>query len=320
MTNEHWARKRQILAQLSHDKFVSGEAIAQQLQLSRMAVNQHIDAMGEYGIDIFSVKGKGYQLAAPISLIEESLLLKAIDKRCFYFNEIDSTNEFMLNHASELSAGDICISEYQSKGRGRRGRTWQSPYGHHLYASMFWRTHLQPQALMGLSLVVGCSLVSALQGLKVEGLGLKWPNDVYLDGRKLAGILIELGQPSDSQTQIVVGFGINMNMPLEQGNLIDQPWSDLSGRSGIDKTDLMANIHQQLQDDFATFEAKGLTPFIERWNNADLFIGKPVTLSMAPNEVSGICQGIDEQGGIVISTEAGNKAYIGGEISLRSTT
>jgi BirA family biotin operon repressor/biotin-[acetyl-CoA-carboxylase] ligase len=317
--NEHWLRKRQILACLSHKGFVSGEAIAKKLSLTRAAINQHIDALKDYGVEIYSVKGKGYKLANAISLINESELVNNIDNRCFYFDETNSTNAFMLNHASELESGDICVAEYQSAGRGRRGRQWLSPYGHHMYASLFWRLNLDISNASGLSLVVGCSIVKTLQELGVEGLGVKWPNDIYLEHKKLAGILIELSHHSDRQTELVIGFGINMSMSVEQGELIDQPWSDLSAMDNMpDKTMLVVKIHQQLKRDLVLFEQQGLDAFLQRWNDNDLFINREVTLLMAPNAVTGICRGIDKQGAILLENDQGTNAFVGGEISLRA--
>ncbi|MBR9728651.1 bifunctional biotin--[acetyl-CoA-carboxylase] ligase/biotin operon repressor BirA [Shewanella intestini] len=319
MTMQHWATKRDILALLTADKFVSGEQIATALGLTRGAVNQHIDAMAQYGIDIYSVKGKGYQLAEPISLIDESRLLTLIDKRCFYFDDIDSTNGFLMAHAAELNSGDVCIAEYQSKGRGRRGRTWQSPYGHHLYTSVFWRTSLTPPQLMGLSLVIGCSMVQVLKAFGVDGLSVKWPNDIYRDGRKLAGVLVELGANQAQGLELVIGLGLNMNMSKAQGLKIDQPWSDLSGvENQIDKTMLMGQLHQQICEDIEHFERTGLVDFIARWNQDDQFMGKAVTLIMAPNEVYGTYCGIDKDGAVMLNTAQGKQSYIGGEISLRA--
>ncbi|GGQ36265.1 bifunctional biotin--[acetyl-CoA-carboxylase] ligase/biotin operon repressor BirA [Shewanella litoralis] len=318
--NDHWLRKRQILACLRHNVFVSGEAIAQTLSLSRAAINQHIDTLKDYGVEIYSVKGKGYKLANAISLINESELVNSIDNRCFYFDEIKSTNAFMLEHAAEVESGDICVSEYQSAGRGRRGRKWFSPYGHHMYASLFWRLNRDIARTSGLSLVVGCSIVQALQDLGVEGLGVKWPNDIYLDHKKLAGILIELSHHSDTQTELVIGFGVNMSMSAAQGELIDQPWSDLSATGHMpDKTMLLVKLHRQLKRDLVLFEQQGLEAFLQRWNDNDLFINREITLLMAPNAVTGICRGIDKQGAVLLENEQGIQAFVGGEISLRAS-
>ena len=317
--NDHWKRKRAILTCLIGNGFVSGEAIASKLNISRAAVNKHIESLIDYGVTIFSVKGKGYKLSKPIYLVDEKKLLEDIDNRCFYFDEINSTNAFMLEHADELKSGDLCIAEYQSAGRGRRGRTWVSPYANHLYLSLLWQFEQGLSQTMGLSLVVGCSLVSILSKMNVGQIGLKWPNDVYLDNKKLAGILVEMTGQVDSECKLIIGIGLNLAMSEEQGKNIDQPWNDLSSAiNHIDKTDLIIQLQQQLKIDLQLFESQGLAPFLAQWKKWDLFYQKPVKLLLGEHEIEGICQGINKQGAVLLETEKGIETFIGGEISLRS--
>lgn len=316
---EHWGRKRQILALLSSGQFVSGEQLATELGISRAAVNKHIDALETYGVAIYSVKGRGYKLANPISLIDASLLVQSIDNRCFYFDEIASTNGFMLDHTTELKNGDVCVAEYQSAGRGRRGRIWVSPYGHHLYFSLFWTFPQGMAQAMGLSLVVACTLVEVLKSFGVENIGVKWPNDIYLDNKKLAGILIEMSGQADSLCQLIIGVGVNMAMSEAQGKGIDQPWSDLSELVDMpDKTALVIALQKQLKRDIQLFEREGLAAFKTRWQAADLFYGREIHLLMGEKSVEGICRGVDEQGAVLLETADGVQAFIGGEISLRA--
>ncbi|MDV5392083.1 bifunctional biotin--[acetyl-CoA-carboxylase] ligase/biotin operon repressor BirA [Shewanella xiamenensis] len=317
--SDNWVRKREILGLLSNEHFVSGEELATQLGISRAAVSKHVDALEDYGVAIYSVKGRGYKLANPISLIDSARLIQSIDNRCFYFDEIPSTNGFMLSHTSELKSGDVCVAEYQSAGRGRRGRTWVSPYGHHLYFSQFWSFPQGMAQAMGLSLVVACSLVEVLKSFGVDNIGVKWPNDIYLNYKKLAGILIEMSGQADSECQLIIGIGVNMAMSEDQGKGIDQPWSDLSSLTDMpNKTDLVIALHKQLKRDIQLFEREGLAAFKTRWQQADLFRGKEVRLLMGENHVDGICRGIDEQGAVLLETVDAIQAYIGGEISLRA--
>lgn len=317
--SDNWVRKREILGLLSSEHFVSGEELATQLGISRAAVSKHVDALEDYGVAIYSVKGRGYKLANPISLIDSARLIQSIDNRCFYFDEIPSTNGFMLSHTSELKSGDVCVAEYQSAGRGRRGRTWVSPYGHHLYFSQFWSFPQGIAQAMGLSLVVACSLVEVLKSFGVDNIGVKWPNDIYLNYKKLAGILIEMSGQADSECQLIIGIGVNMAMSEDQGKGIDQPWSDLSSLTDMpNKTDLVIALHKQLKRDIQLFEREGLAAFKTRWQQADLFHGKEIRLLMGENHVDGICRGIDEQGAVLLETADGIQAYIGGEISLRA--
>lgn len=314
---EQWQRKRDIIAMLSTQEFVSGEALAERLGISRAAISKHIDVLETLGLSIFSVKGRGYKLATPVSLIDEAALKQGIERRCFYFDDIPSTNAFMLSHSDELESGDVCIAEHQSAGRGRRGRKWVSPYGSHLYFSLFWRLTDGMSKAMGLSLVVGCSLARVLADLGVDNIGLKWPNDVYLDGRKLAGILVEMKGQADSNCELIIGIGVNMAMPDAQGEAIDQPWADLQGVAMPDKTEFAIKLQRQLQADLTLFEREGLPAFVARWQQADRFIGKQVNLLMADKVESGICRGIDSQGALLLDIDGELKSFIGGEISLR---
>ncbi|WP_285163862.1 bifunctional biotin--[acetyl-CoA-carboxylase] ligase/biotin operon repressor BirA [Shewanella goraebulensis] len=317
--NEHWDKKTQIIELLDHKEYISGEVIAQKVGLSRTAVNNHIAQLADYGVDVFSVKGKGYKLPKQLPLFDKTKLIDNIENRCFYFNEIGSTNAFMLQHTDELKNGDICIAEFQSAGRGRRGRQWISPYGQHVYASMFWRLSQGMNAAMGLSLVVACSIVSALKEFNVDGLGVKWPNDIYRDNKKLAGILIELSGHSIDECNLVIGFGINMSMSDLHAQLIEQPWSDLTSLNSMpDKTAMLIAIHKQLKVDLTRFELEGLEPFIPHWQEYDLFYNKEISLLMAPQSVSGVCKGIDKQGAVLVETDGVISPYIGGEISLRA--
>ncbi|MCK8047302.1 bifunctional biotin--[acetyl-CoA-carboxylase] ligase/biotin operon repressor BirA [Shewanella sp. 1CM18E] len=315
---EQWIRKREILTELATGTFVSGEALATQLGVSRTAVSNHISGLEEYGVDIYSVKGKGYRLNGPISLVNEAELKQQISSRCFYFDEIPSTNAFILKHAEDLVSGDICVAEYQSAGRGRRGRVWVSPYGCHLYFSMYWQFPQGMAQAMGLSLVVACSIVTVLEKLGVKEVGVKWPNDIYLESKKLAGVLIEMNGQTDSECNLVIGIGLNMAMGEQHAAQIDQPWSDLTGQQTMpDKTELLVLLQKQLHQDLTLFQGSGLTAFTGRWAAADLFEGQAVKLLMGQDEVHGICRGIDDQGAILLETDAGVQSFIGGEISLR---
>nr|MBP8117699.1 biotin--[acetyl-CoA-carboxylase] ligase [Shewanella sp.] len=190
---------------------------------------------------------------------------------------------------------------------------------HHLYFSLFWTFPQGMAQAMGLSLVVACTLVEVLKSFGVENIGVKWPNDIYLDNKKLAGILIEMSGQADSQCQLIIGVGVNMAMSEEQGKGIDQPWSDLSELVDMpDKTALVIALQKQLKRDIQLFEREGFAAFKTRWQAADLFYGREIRLLMGEKSVEGICRGVDEQGAVLLETADGVQAFIGGEISLRA--
>ncbi|MGL4475037.1 MAG: bifunctional biotin--[acetyl-CoA-carboxylase] ligase/biotin operon repressor BirA [Shewanella sp.] len=317
---DHWQRKRQILELLTSGHFISGERIAQELGVSRSAINKHIDGLIALGVAIYSVKGKGYKLASAVQLADADKLKSAISSRSFYFDQIDSTNAFVLSHVNDLERGDICVAESQTSGRGRRGKTWTSPYGSHLYFTQYWQTSGNMTQLMGLSLVVGCSLVKVLESFGVSELGLKWPNDIYRSGKKLAGILVELQGQADGGCHLAIGIGVNICMPEQSGLDISQPWSDLADIvKDLNKSDIIIALQQQLTHDLLQFEQAGLAAFMSRWQRSDIFIDKTVNIHMGDKMETGRYLGIDEQGGVRLATELEEKSFIGGEITLRQS-
>jgi len=173
---------------------------------------------------------------------------------------------------------------------------------------------------MGLSLVVGVAMVEALENMGLEGVKLKWPNDLYYQDRKLAGILVEMSGQAGGAAHLVIGMGMNLAMQ-DRDSAIDQPWASLSeviGTDHIDRNVLAAEFINTLDTALKNYEIHGMQNFVERWNRLDNFIGRKVKLIMGTNEVTGIERGIDEQGGVLLETEQGIKSFIGGEISLRN--
>jgi BirA family transcriptional regulator, biotin operon repressor / biotin---[acetyl-CoA-carboxylase] ligase len=311
--------KLTLLGMLSDGAFYSGEKLGAALGISRAAVSKHIQGIQEWGVDIFRVQGKGYQLAQPIDLLDETKLQQYSDMPVMLHPIIDSTNQYLLDYSGGLASGTVCVAEYQSKGRGRRGRQWISPFGSNLYLSMYWCLEDGMAAAMGLSLVVGVAVVEALESLGVEGVKLKWPNDLYYNDKKLAGILVEMSGQAGAAAHLVIGMGMNLAMRQEDSQ-IDQPWTALSqvldGQT-IERNHLAGVFIQAWQQSLHRYEQQGMAGFVECWNRIDNFLNRPVKLMMGVNEVRGICRGINEQGAVLLETQKGIESFIGGEISLR---
>ena len=202
-----------LISILADGEFHSGEQLGTAMGMSRAAINKHIQTVRDWGVDIFTVPGKGYSLPHPIQLLDEATIISMLPAgRVSVLPVIDSTNQYLLDRISELSSGDACVAEYQQAGRGRRGRKWFSPFGSNLYLSMYWKLDQGPAAAMGLSLVIGIVMAEVLQRLGAEDVRVKWPNDLYLKDRKLAGILVELTGKTGDAAQLVIGAGINLKM------------------------------------------------------------------------------------------------------------
>ncbi len=311
-----------LVALMSDGEFHSGEQLGEALGMSRAAINKHIQTLKSWGLDVYTVTGKGYSLPGPIQLLDEEVILSHLHQpNLAVIPVIDSTNQYLLDRMDQLPSGYACIAEYQQAGRGRRGRKWFSPFGSNLYMSMYWRLEQGPAAAMGLSLVIGIIMAEVIQSLGAADVRVKWPNDLYLKDRKLAGILVELTGKTGDAAQIVIGAGVNLLMRSEGATEINQGWINLQEAGvDIDRNELAAKLINSLRQALPVFEQDGLTPFISRWEALDNFINRPVKLLIGDREVYGIARGIDKQGGLLLEQDGAIKSWVGGEISLRPDT
>ena len=309
-----------LIAILSDGEFHSGEQLGEKLGMSRAAINKHIQTLRDWGVDVFTVPGKGYSLPEPIQLLEEERIRQQIEYgNVAVLPVIDSTNQYLLDRIHELHSGDACVAEYQTAGRGRRGRKWFSPFGANLYLSMYWRLEQGPAAAIGLSLVIGIVMAEVLQSLGADKVRVKWPNDLYLNDRKLAGILVELTGKTGDAAQIVIGAGINLVMRNVENDVINQGWINLQEAGiSIDRNTLAVRLIKELRDSLRLFEREGLTPYLTRWKRLDNFIDRPVKLIIGDKEIFGVSRGIDSQGALLLEQDGVIKPWVGGEISLRS--
>lgn len=304
---------------LSDGEFHSGEQLGETLGMSRAAINKHIQTLKSWGLDVYTVTGKGYSLPAPIQLLDEQAILAQVEQgNVSVIPVIDSTNQYLLERMHDMPSGAACIAEYQQAGRGRRGRQWFSPFGANLYMSMYWRLEQGPAAAMGLSLVIGIIMAETLRSLGADEVRVKWPNDIYLNDRKLAGILVELTGKTGDAAQIVIGAGINLAMRTADASQINQGWINLQEAGvTVNRNELAARLINRLREALPLFEQEGLAPFVIRWAALDNFINRPVKLLIGEREVHGIARGVDSQGGLLLEQDGEIKAWVGGEISLR---
>ncbi|MGP0155530.1 bifunctional biotin--[acetyl-CoA-carboxylase] ligase/biotin operon repressor BirA [Pantoea ananatis] len=304
---------------LADGEFHSGEQLGETLGMSRAAINKHIQTLKSWGLEVYTVTGKGYSFPAPLQLLNEQEILGQLSQADIaVIPVIDSTNQYLLERMHSLPSGSVCLAEYQQAGRGRRGRHWFSPFGANLYMSMYWRLEQGPAAAMGLSLVIGIIMAETLRSLGAQDVRVKWPNDIYLHDRKLAGILVELTGKTGDAAQIVMGAGINLAMRTAEAAQINQGWINLQEAGvTINRNELAATLINRLREALPVFEQEGLTPFVTRWAELDNFINRPVKLLIGEREVHGIARGIDNQGGLQLEQNGKIQSWVGGEISLR---
>lgn len=312
--------RQALLEILADGEFHSGEQLGERLGISRAAVSKHVAALKTLGLDIYSLTGRGHRLALPLALYDQGWLQQQLPLAPVHvFPVIDSTNQYLLERVDKLDSGTLCLAECQSAGRGRRGKLWVSPFGCQLIVSLYWRLELGMAAVMGLSLAIGVAVVDALEELGYHGVQLKWPNDLYYQGRKLAGILVEMSGSAGSLCHVVVGVGVNLAMPQAEADKIDQAWAELRQvrSEPVDRNLLAAQVAGGLQRAMLRFEQYGLGAFVARWNQLDSFQGRPVRLLMGDQEIRGIARGVDERGALRLETEEGTQVFFGGELSLR---
>ncbi|UVL39927.1 bifunctional biotin--[acetyl-CoA-carboxylase] ligase/biotin operon repressor BirA [Pseudomonas sp. B21-040] len=311
-----------LLKLLKDGRFHSGEALGVALGISRSAVwkqLQHLEA--ELGLSIHKVRGRGYQLAAPLTLLDP-VAIKERAPDCgwpiFVFDSIDSTNAEALRAIERGRAAPLLLlAERQTAGRGRRGRKWVSPFAENIYCSLVLRIEGGMRQLEGLSLVVGLAVMHTLRALGVSGVGLKWPNDLLADQKKIAGILLELvGDPADV-CHLVIGVGINVNMQITDE--VDQLWTSMRLESGrvIDRNHLVSELCSQLQAYLARHQRDGFSSIQSEWEQNHLWQGRPVTLIAGTSQIEGEVLGIDSQGALRLKVNGVEKVFSGGELSLR---
>lgn len=322
-------KQAQLLLQVLADgQFHSGTELGNATGRSRAAVWKTIQSLQHSGIDIFSVRGKGYRLAAPVELLKAEQVLESIPlgrrdglHQLDIFYEIDSTNAYLLEQGKlGAPSGLACLAEQQQAGRGRRGRQWVSPFGGNLYLSLLWRFSAGLTQLGGLSLAMAVALTRCLREYGLRELGVKWPNDILVDGNKLAGILLEVAGEAAGPCAVVVGVGLNIRASKQAMSAVEQPWTDVESVLGttVARNQLAGSLLGHLIQAMREFEAHGLEAFLAEWRAQDIFAGREVVLQMPQGELSGIAQGVDTSGALLLAREGDLQRFHSGEISLRS--
>ena len=323
---------KQLLTLLADGQFHSGTELARVLAVSRTAIWKHLQGLADLGVEVSAVSGKGYKLQRPLRLLDR----KEIDA---YLSEaagslisqieihtvIPSTNAYLsaLAQGTE-SSGRVCLAEYQSAGKGRRGRTWVSPFGHNIYLSILWNYSEGPAAIAGLSLAMGVAVVRALRKAGLDDVGLKWPNDIYWNGHKLGGILIEVSGESSGPCDAVVGLGLNIYLPPPRAETIDQAWVDLQQILGDQvihlRNRLVALLLNEMLPIMADFDQQALLKSVSEWRAYDCMQGKAVTVFIGRQRIDGIVKGVNDQGLLLLEEGDGQiRVLASGEVSFRES-
>jgi len=314
---------------LSDGQFYSGVTLGQSLGLTRAAVWKQVAQLNESGLKVESVKGKGYRLLDSIKMldarnIKEQLLLNCPEKlrAINVLGSVNSTNDFLKSdlYSLKVGCGDLCVAEQQTSGRGRRGRGWVSPFAQNLYLSLSYKLPGGFATLSGLSLAIGVAVAEVLEGMSGIVPTLKWPNDVLIDSKKLAGILIDVEGEQNGPVAVVIGVGINVDMIDSPVVDISQPWTSvvLAGGQKGSREELCIKVVVSMLKSIAQFECEGFLGFKDRWHKYDSYIGKVVVLQGFRDAIQGRYLGVDEQGGVRLEMSDGShRSFTAGELSLR---
>lgn len=319
-------RERQLLLRLMQGP-VSGDLLAQETGLTRTAIWKRVQALREAGIAIAGSAGQGYALQAPLELLDAAALRAALPAATLALVaqlevawSLDSTNSELLRRASPDHGCAVLLAERQTGGRGRRGRSWASPLAAHVYLSVARRYSGGLARLGGLSLVAGVAVAEGLRALGLDQVGLKWPNDLVVEGRKLGGLLVEGGGEAGGPVRAVIGIGLNVRMPPALGEAIDQPWIDLAGALPTPpaRQAVVVAVLERLLPALALFDAEGLAPFLPRYAALDALRGRAVAVKLDEGEVIGTAEGIAEDGALRVATPQGGRVFHAGEVSVRA--
>lgn len=303
----------------------SGQALAEALGVSRSAVWKRIEALRMAGVAIDAVPGRGYALAQPLELLDAQAIqtvldaaalaeLAALDLRF----EIDSSNALALREPVPERGCRVFVCERQSTGRGSRGRVWQSPLAAHLYLTVSRRFDGGIAALQGLSLAVAVAVTQALRQLGFAAVGVKWPNDLLIDGKKLGGILIEVGGDATGPVRAAIGLGLNIAMPAGAAAFIDQPWCDLGQLAGDrppSRNAVCAAVLNHLLPALAHFEHTGLAGFLPAWREFDQLAGQPVQVRVGGQVHAGDALGVADDGALRLVVDGAEMRVHSGEAS-----
>ena len=301
----------------------SGEEIAAELGCTRAAVWKHARSLRALGIAVEAVPGRGYRLSDPVELLDADALRAAL---CGRLREvrvegvIDSTSRRL----AALPAGErhrvAVFAEGQTAGRGRRGRAWFSPPGRNVYLSLGWRFDGGIATLACLPLVTALAAARALDSAGLESHAIKWPNDLWVDGRKLGGCLVEVHGDAHGPCEAIVGVGINVHMrPDHEGAAdIDQPWTALGRHVPAASRNALARaLAEALAHAFERFAGEGFEALRPEWAARDALAGRAVRVEQGGRVIAGRASGVGPEGGLLVATPHGMVECHSAEVSVR---
>lgn len=311
---------------LSNKSHVSGQNISKYLGVSRTAIWKAVSTLKKDGYNIESVNNKGYLLLnknETLSRVEIEQCINAYNysspPKIIYLNEVDSTNNYAKKVSDSLNADFLVVSDMQTLGKGRLGRSWDSPSGSSIFMSLCIKPDIAIEKASIITLVMAVSLCEAIEEIySIEPL-IKWPNDIVFNSKKISGILTEMSSDMDGIKYIISGVGINVNNKDFPDN-IKETASSLFLETGIlmDRARLIASTVYHFYNNFNIFlKTEDMTDLKEKYEKHLSNIGKEVKILDPKNKYTAIALGIDESGALLVNTDGKIKRIISGEVSVR---
>ena len=319
-----------VFAELCDGQFHSGEDLAKSLGVTRSAVWKAANALRDLGTPMEAVRNRGYKLpgaSEPLAALRiRKHLPEGVGERLSRLDVAWSTastnTELVERPYPAQGRSEVLLAEFQTAGRGRRGRTWLAPPGGAVCLSLSWTFPQVPRDVGALSLAIGVSVLRALEALGIANIRLKWPNDVLVADKKLGGILIELRAEAAGPACVVVGIGLNVALGgelLEKIAATGLQAIDLASvaRAPVSRNALAGQLIENCIAGLVEFEQQGLRPFVEKWRDADALRGRQLAVHSGDEVVRGLARGIDLSGALLLETPQGLQKFYSGEVTVR---
>ncbi len=323
-----------VLDLLADGNWHSGVLLGAALGLSRAAIWKQVHGLRALGLIVNAERGRGYRLDQSLNLLSATAIRcglapatrQALDS-LDVLTVTASTNQCLtLRPAPPAGRLWAVVAEYQTSGRGRRGRRWLSPLGHGVCLSVSWAFEVAPRDLPSLSLVAGVAVTRGLADMGLCGVQLKWPNDVMAGGGKVGGILVEVAGEPGGPLRAVIGIGLNVRpvpgiaatLRDEGGNATAVGLDELHSGGGVERNALVAALLNALHSSLRDFSDGVGDPFLESWRRSDYLAGRPVVVTSGKDVLRGIARGISDDGSLLVETADRVVPVVAGDVTLRT--
>ncbi len=318
--------RKDILEYLQNsNEFVSGQEISDALGVSRTAVWKHINVLKKQGYEIESSTRKGYRLVmAPDLLtpeeIRSGLPTEFMGRHIVYAEQVDSTNRLAKEKAQDgAPEGTIVIAEEQIGGKGRLTRSWSSPFGKGIWFSVILRPQFLPYEASKLTLMGAVALTKAFHSLGLTECGIKWPNDILVNGRKIVGVLTEMSATMEGIDYIVMGCGINVKQSRREfpKELRKIATSFAAENVKVSRKEILQNVLLELEKAYTKVLDEGFAPVLEEWRTLSVTLGMDVKVIAPDRTFYGRAVDIDEDGNLLVDSDGKREKVVAGDVSIR---